>query len=404
MKINTCHFTYCTNIHAGENWIDHFDALKENFPAIKNDLSPDAPMGIGLRLSEIASRDILATDNLLIFKQWLDDNDAYVFTMNGFPYGGFHDTIVKEHVHTPDWTTENRVSYTLRLFNILAHLLPLGMEGGISTSPISYRHWFNNDKDLFEAKKVATQNMLKVTEELYRIKLEKGVTMHLDIEPEPDGILETGNEFINWFEDVLLPMGRIYFKNQFKFKEEQAEKIIKEHIRLCYDVCHFAIGYEAHAEVIDALEQKGIKIGKIQISAALKASFDVEGHNKKDTLSAFNDFNEATYLHQVIARNSDDSLVRYPDLPNALAAQDHAEEWRAHFHVPVFINTFGVLQSTQEDIVEVLKLQAQKPFTQHLEVETYTWGVLPDELKLPITQSIIRELSWVKDTFKDCNE
>ena len=397
MKINTTDFTYCTNIHAGENWADHFSALKENFPAIKNDLSPGAPMGIGLRLSNIASVEILEADNLPIFKQWLKANDAYVLTMNGFPYGGFHDIIVKDQVHAPDWTTENRVAYTIRLFNILANLLPSGMEGGISTSPLSYRYWFTNAEELLKAKKVATQNILRIAEELYSIKLTKGVTMHLDIEPEPDGILETGSEFIEWFEADLLPAGILYFKNQFELTATEAEKIIKEHITLCYDVCHFAIGYESHEQVIDTLAEKGIKVGKIQISAALKGSFDADDHNKQDILTAFSNFNEPTYLHQVVARNSDGSMVRYPDLPDALAAQDHAEEWRAHFHVPVFLEDFGLLQSTQNDIVEVLKLQAQKKFTSHLEVETYTWGVLPDELKLPITQSIIRELNWVKN-------
>jgi hypothetical protein len=397
MKINTSNFTYCTNIHSGENWADHFNALKENFPAIKNDLSPGAPMGIGLWLSNIASIAILENGNLLIFKQWLKDNDAYIFTMNGFPYGGFHNTIVKEQVHSPDWTTENRVAYTERLFNILADLVPPGMDGGISTSPLSYRGWFHNNQELFEAKKVATQNILRVAKNLYLMKLTKGINMHLDIEPEPGGLLETGSEFIEWFEDVLLQAGRLYFQNQFELTTVEVEKIIKEHIRLCYDVCHFAIGYEPHKEVIGTLEQKGIKVGKIQISAALKAIFDADGHNKQDILTAFRGFNEPTYLHQVVARKRDDSLVRYPDLLDALAAQDHADEWRAHFHVPVFLESFGVLQSTQKDIVKVLEIHLQKSFTEHLEVETYSWGVLPNEFKLPIVHSIIRELNWVKD-------
>lgn len=397
MKINTTDFTYCTNIHAGETWDDHFNALKQNFPAIKNAISSKTSMGIGLRLSNIASIAILEEDNLSVFKQWLKDNDAYVFTMNGFPYGGFHDTVVKDQVHAPDWTTEDRVTYTIRLFNILASLLPTGMEGGISTSPLSYRYWFNTAEELLEAKKIATQNILRVAEHLYQLKLNKGISMHLDIEPEPDGLLETGNEFIDWFEADLLPAGIVYFKNQFNLTATEAEKIIKEHITLCYDVCHFAIGYESHENVIDTLAEKGIKVGKIQISAALKASFAADAHNRPDILTAFSNFNEPTYLHQVVAKNSDGSLVRYPDLPDALAAHDNAQQWRAHFHVPVFLENFGVLQSTQQDIVEVLKIQAKKNFTRHLEVETYTWGVLPNELKLPLTQCIIRELNWVKN-------
>ena len=396
MKLTAGHLTYCTNIHAGENWADHFNALKLSFPGIKKQLSPDAPMGIGLRLSNIASIEILQGDNLLQFKQWLQLNEGYVFTMNGFPYGGFHNVIVKDQVHAPDWTTADRTTYTIRLFKILAYLLPDGMEGGISTSPLSYKHWFGNEPELEAAKIEATRNILRVAAELHIIKQQTGVTLHLDIEPEPDGVLETGREFIQWFEEILLPQGVTLFQEEFKMPATEAQNIIKEHVNLCYDVCHFAIGYEPHEIIINELAQKGIKVGKIQISAALKAAFDTSSENRQLILSEFKKFNEPTYLHQVIARLADGELLRYPDLPEALTATDDAQEWRAHFHVPVFLESFGLLQSTQADIIKVLSIQAQNPFTNHLEVETYTWGVLPDALKIPLTQSIIRELEWVK--------
>jgi hypothetical protein len=396
MKLTAGHLTYCTNIHAGENWADHFNALKLNFPEIKKQLSPNAPMGIGLRLSNIASIEILKDNNLPEFKQWLQHNDAYVFTMNGFPYGGFHNTIVKDQVHAPDWTTNDSLDYTLRLFNILASLLPKDMEGGISTSPLSYKNWFKSEAELSKGKFEATENILRVVTELNSIKQKRGITLHLDIEPEPDGILETGKEFIEWFENDLLPQGISYFKNELNLSAAQEEDIIKEHVNLCYDVCHFAIGYEPHEAIINELVQKGIKVGKIQISAALKASFDTAPGTRKAILTAFEKFNESTYLHQVIARLADGSLLRYPDLPEALAANDDAKEWRAHFHVPVFSQDFRLLQSTQSDIIEVLNIQTQNPFTNHLEVETYTWEVLPDALKIPLNQSIIRELEWVK--------
>lgn len=396
MKLTAGHLTYCTNIHAGENWADHFDALKLSFPEIKQQLSPDAPMGIGLRLSNIASIELLQGDNLRQFKQWLQLHDAYVFTMNGFPYGGFHHVIVKDQVHAPDWTTSDRVAYTIRLFHILAVLLPNGMEGGISTSPLSYRNWFDSEAALEAAKSAATKNILQVAAELNIIKQKTGVKLHLDIEPEPDGILETGKEFIEWFERDLLPQGVGFFEKEYKIPAAESQQLIRDHINLCYDVCHFAIGYEPHELIIDELAQKGIKVGKIQISAALKATFDASRANKKAILAEFEKFNEATYLHQVIARLANGELLRYPDLPNALTATDDAHEWRAHFHVPVFLENFGLLQSTQADIIKVLAIQEQNPFTDHLEVETYTWGVLPDALKIPLTQSIIRELEWVK--------
>ena len=390
MKTPNAHLTYGTNIHAGESWVEHFIALRKNFPQIKKALSPNVPMGIGLRLSNIASIDLQDEDKLQEFQQWLKENDAYVFTMNGFPYGGFHHTTVKDQVHTPDWTTDDRLNYTLRLFNILAQLLPEGMDGGISTSPLSYKPWFANATERKNATNIATRNIIKVAEELHKTKLSTGVLLHLDIEPEPDGFLESGREFIDWFEGDLL-------KAETSLSEEQ----LKQYINLCYDVCHFAIGYEPHAEIIKKLADKGIKVGKIQISAALKAPMPAVGE-RDQIINAISKYNEPTYLHQVIAQCSDGSLIRYPDLPEALADSTNptVEEWRAHFHVPIFIEDMGLVKSTQSDIVQVLDIQKNNPFTNHLEVETYTWEVLPNELKVPLDESIVRELEWVIENMK----
>ncbi len=96
-------------------------------------------------------------------------------------------------------------------------------------------------------------------------------------------------------------------------------------------------------------------------------------------------------------KKNDGELLRYPDLPEALSDYDNpkVDEWRAHFHVPIFEEDFGSLQSTQKDIKEVLRVQKTKNFTNHLEVETYTWDVLPASLKLPLQESVTRELQWV---------
>ncbi|AMR33483.1 xylose isomerase [Mucilaginibacter sp. PAMC 26640] len=392
MQIHNAHLTYCTNIHPGESWDAHFEALQQNFPQIKTEVSPNAPMGIGLRLSNQASIEILAGNNVQQFIDWLQENNAYVFTMNGFPYGGFHDTVVKDKVHAPDWTTNERLAYTQRLFEILVRLLPEGMDGGISTSPLSYKYWFTTSGEIKEATLTATRNILKIARQLNDIFEQTGEVLHLDIEPEPDGLLETGREFIDWYEQELLPLGIAYFADQ-----SDAEQIIKRHINLCYDVCHFAIGYERHEEVVAELSAKGIKTGKIQISAALKASFDHYPENKKAILNEFAKFDESTYLHQVIERLEDGRLNRYPDLPDALLSKEDAAEWRAHFHVPIFLEQFGLLSSTQSDIRETLALWKAQLLTNHLEIETYTWGVLPPELKIPMTSSISRELAWVID-------
>ena len=398
MKLVHGHLSYCTNIHAGESWAEHFEALKQHFPAIKKGVSPGQAMGIGLRLSNSASRDILQADQLQVFKKWLSENDAYVFTMNGFPYGDFHHAVVKDQVHAPDWTKHERLNYTLRLFDILAELLPEGLEGGISTSPLSYKYWFPNKQLVEKAMLNATHNILSIEEHHYRIKEKRGISLHLDIEPEPDGLLETGPEFIHWFENYLLPLAKAVLPSRLQITDEDAIACIREHICLCYDVCHFAIGYEPMNDILAELSAKGIRVGKIQISAALKAGIPVDNDSRKEISDAFSQYQEPTYLHQVVARKSDHSLIRYRDLPDALKdiANKDVEEWRAHFHVPVFAEDLGLLRSTRSDITEILKKYKSDPFTDHLEVETYTWEVLPEALKLPIDQSIIIELNCVK--------
>lgn len=390
------HLTYCTNIHPGENWMDHFAAIRENFPMIKEKISPEIRMGLGLRLSNEASIELIKKENLAEFKQWLKECDTYVFTMNGFPYGGFHNTIVKDKVHTPDWTTVERVDYSLRLFHILSALLPEDMDGGVSTSPLSYRLWFNSKDSLEDCRQKATENIIHVIENLIQIHKSTGKLLHLDIEPEPDGVLETGEEFIDWFENDLLRIGIPVIKEKLKVSRQHAEDLIKEHLRLCYDVCHFAIGYEPHKKIINEVLRRGIKVGKIQISAALKCKMNER--DRKSIRLNFEKFNERTYLHQVVAKVSGGNLLRYPDLPQALNEIENplVKEWRAHFHVPIFAKSFDALSSTQEEIKEVLALQKEHPFTNHLEVETYTWDVLPAELKLPMQNSITRELQWVQ--------
>lgn len=397
------HLGYCTNIHPGETWTDHFAAIQAAIPAIKQRLSPDAPFGIGLRLSNLASEELEQPENLVAFQHWLANNQCYVFTMNGFPFGGFHDTRVKDQVHTPDWTTEARVEYTNRLFRILSILLPVdelgnSIQGGVSTSPLSYRRWFEWEqpaaRDYIFSQ--TTQNVLEVVAELIRLKRQTDRLMHLDLEPEPDGIIETSDEFIAWFVDYLLPMGIEQLSEQFNMSDEEAEMAICEHIRLCYDVCHFAVGYERPADVLNKLKKYGLRVGKIQISAALKAEFPSDPAGRQAVWQAFASFDEPTYLHQVVARTTTGELLRFPDLPDALAAFDdtHAE-WRAHFHVPIFVEDYGMLQSTQDDIRDILNVLASRPFTNQLEVETYTWDVLPAPLKLDLVDSIEREFQWI---------
>lgn len=400
MKLqNNYHLTYCTNIHPGETWQEIELNLKNYIPSIKKALSPEKPFGIGLRLANLASETLLKNEHLQVFKAWLAENDAYVSIFNGFPYGGFHRQVVKDEVHQPDWTTQERLHYTLRLFNILAELLPQGMDGGISTSPLSYKLWYGDDQQkMNRVLEQATAHLARIAEHLYKIRQKTGQLLHLDIEPEPDGMLDHTQEVVDYYKQWLIPQGIRYLKQQLNLSDEEAETCLKDHIQICYDVCHFAVVYEKPQEVFSRLKAEGIKIGRVQISAALKSDLPTDVEQRERVAKLFNPFVESTYLHQVVQRNADGSYIHYNDLPAALEQikSPEAREWRTHFHVPVFLDSYGDLNSTQEDILQVLAYLKQEKVTNHLEVETYTWEVLPEDIRLDLADSITRELQWVK--------
>jgi hypothetical protein len=392
MKIEDYHITYCTNIHPGQDWNETFSNLKKYLPAIKAKVAEDQPFGLGLRLSNTASEELNRGTALTDFKQWLDDHQLYVFTMNGFPYGNFHHERVKDQVHAPDWTTPERLEYTLRLFDQLNYLLPEGMDGGISTSPISYRHWFSTEDAKHQAFMRGAGQMALVALHLYGIKKASNTYLHLDIEPEPDGLLENTSDVLHFYDQYLLPIGVPKLQEALGVTENEAREIILYHITLCYDICHFSLAYEEPEETFSAMEKAGIKIGKIQVSAALKILNEGDQRFVWETLERFN---EPVYLHQVTEKKGN-KVITHSDLPEVLKRREPFKELRAHFHVPIFVEQFEMLHSTQDHILKVLNILREKNITHHLEIETYTWEVLPGSLKKELGSSIIRELEWLK--------
>ncbi len=385
MQIETgLHLTYCSNIHPGESWADTFRALDKYIPRI----STGEKFGIGLRLSGQAAEELAGSaERIKEFKAWLDKHNCYVFTMNGFPYGQFHNTVVKDAVHRPDWLTRERVNYTCNLAQILALIMGDLDEGGISTSPVSYRFWHD---DYDNALRESLPYFLEVVRYLHEVHEKSGKIIHLDIEPEPDGLLENSEEFIRFYNEFLLPAAR---ENLPPYGITNPDEIVLRHIQLCYDVCHFSVEFEEGA--LQRIKNAGIPVGKIQISAALKMTDpDAAAYQLLEA------FNESTYLHQAVGIK-DGVLHKYPDLPDLLREKPSLDEVRCHFHVPIFTQEFSGLQSTQSDIAELLKLLKEDRFTNHLEVETYTWQVLPEYLSMELDEAIQRELSWVIEQWKE---
>lgn len=393
------HLTYCLNVYPGITWPEVQANIERHVLKHKQRFAPDRPFGVGLRLAGEASSEILRGDELARFREYLDAHGLYVFTMNGFPYGPFHGQTVKAEVHAPDWRDDERVAYTLRLIQTLADLLPDGMDGGISTNPFGYHPYIDTtDRAMWQ---LFVERMVLIAERLHRVRMADGKLIHLDIEPEPDGVLGDCGELIAFYEQWLLPLGVPLLAVRLGLDDDAARAVMLDHIRVCFDTCHVGVSYEDPATILARFAELGIKVGKIQVSSALKLDLGEAGH-RQELAAELAQFDEPIYLHQVIQRNADGSLLHYPDLPEALPQIDdpQAEEWRIHFHVPIFVERFEHFGSTQEAIAQTFEVLAQTGFTNHLEIETYTWDVLPAELKQDLDESVAREYQWVLDAIR----
>lgn len=383
------HLTYCTNIHAGEDWPDVHASLATHLPEIKAAVSPDAPMGVGLRLANAAVESLQEPAAFANLRRLLDDGGYYVFTLNGFPYGAFHGERVKEGAYCPDWSEPARLTYTDRLADLLAKLLPDGMEGTVSTVPGTFRPWAEGRVEAI------ADNLIRHVAHLVGLRERTGKTIALTLEPEPRCLLETIAEAVDFFEQHLFgAAAEARLAGLAGLSRGAAAEALRRHIGVCYDVCHAAVEFEDPRESVAALQKTGIGIGKVQLSSALRIA-EVTAQTK----AQLRPFDEPVYLHQLVAR-WDGHLTRYLDLPEALAAPDAAPgtEWRIHFHVPVFLEEMKDFSTTQGFLREILALHRDSPITQHLEVETYTWDVLPEQYRnVGMSAAIARELAWARD-------
>lgn len=380
---NNSHLAYCTNIHRGGSWAETMNSLNEFTLAVRDRVSPDDQYAIGLRLGASAATELGDPATLLQFQQWLEKNNCYVFTINGFPYGDFHGTRVKDQVYRPDWTTRERLDYTNLLFDLLCRILPEGMEGSVSTLPGSFKR-FITQKDQETA---IFENLIHNARHIDRLSETTGHDLHLGLEPEPLGYFETSSESVDFFERLL------------KHAPGQQDLILNR-LGINYDTCHLAVEYESAAESLGRLAEADIRISKIHLSSALKVS-----DFSDTTLQTLGSFCEETYLHQVIARTRNEPLKRYEDLDLALDARvlgrDSADEWRIHFHIPLHAHPEVPLLPTSDHIQETLDFLKAHPQTcHHFEMETYTWEVLPDAVgKTEVVDQLVKEYDWTLAEF-----
>jgi sugar phosphate isomerase/epimerase len=383
------HLAYCTNIHRGETWEQTFDTLQKYTLAVRERVAPKQAYAIGLRLGDQASRELSDRATLTAFQRWLDAHDCYVFTINGFPYGSFHGGRVKEQVYAPDWTTDERVAYTNLLFDLLAELVPAGIEGSVSTVPCSFKEFIKTPEQIAKMR----ANVWRAAEHIARVSERSGKMLHLGLEPEPLCFLETTREAIAFFHDMR--------------KNRANDDRLDRHVGINYDTCHLAIEFEDAAASIRELQANKIKISKLHFSSALKVKPTQEARR---ALAAFV---EPVYFHQVVVQWPDGRITRTKDLDLALAESANLEnlpeaelpEWRIHFHIPLHSHPTDLFDTTSHQIEGVIDLLAANPsLCKHIEMETYTWEVLPGALKnRNVVDQLADEYAWTLEKLRARN-
>lgn len=395
MNVAGFHLTYCSNIHPGETWPAVRSTLGAAIPRLRALLGFDGEFAIGLRLSAAAAEALEQPEALSEFGDFLRASRCYVPTINGFPFGAFHGQRVKEDVYLPDWRDAARVDYSNRLARLLAALAAGsgGVEASVSTVPGAFKANVRSDAD----EHTIALNVLRHAAFLIRLRRDTGVTVTLALEPEPACLLETTADAVRFFSAYLFNVGFVTMASE-AIGEALTVEAIRRHVGVCFDACHMAVQFEDPGQGLADLRRAGIPVAKVQISSALR----LDGRTPADIRTALAPFAEDTYLHQVVER-AGGAFHRYDDLPQALAAASASDsraprDWRVHFHVPVFLSDMRALGTTQPYLIDLIKVLKRDAVTRCLEVETYTWDVLPAEYRASdVCTAIARELSWTRD-------
>lgn len=387
------HLTYSTLVHPGDDWPQMWDSLTQYLPKVKARVAPDRRFGVSLRLSAKSAQTLAASPaEREKLKAFLDQNDMYLYTVNAFPYGSFKGTRVKEQVYEPDWRSEERTQYTINVADVLAAVTPPDISPSIQSAPLGFKPRVTGP-DVVDS---FTQHVLRVCAHLMALAERTGRVVTLALEPEPYCFLETTDETVEYFTQHLYSgKAAMALARLAGVPVSEAQIGLRRHIGVVFDICHQAIEFENITECLQKLVDAGIPIFKLQEAAALHVPTVTQ-----DAVDRLRRFADTIYLTQTIERK-DGKLTRFLNLEDALAAWDKApggaREWRIHFHVPVFLDEIGPFRTTRFAIAEALKFHKATPLSRQLEIETYTWDMLPDHLKTgDIVDYVCRELEWVR--------
>ena len=382
---------YCLNIHRGESLAEVCENIRVHARRVKAVVSPHTVYPLGLRLSAVAADELTREPSSLDqFASMLKEEGMCVSLINGFPYGAFHGTPVKREVYRPDWSAPERYRYTTQLCRILATLLLPGERGNVSTVPLAYRTPANCDPG--ELRTAYVHAIVLAALDLERLEQETGREIALALEPEPDCLLEDTADVLSWYENELLPEGIGWLTGSHgKRTAEEADALLRRYVGICLDTCHFAVAFERPLDALCRFHDAGIRVVRIQVSSALRV---IVTDASRTALRAFID---PVYLHQTKMRTPSGRRRAFPDLTeDVLTEAAEGAELRTHFHVPLFYEGDGVLATTRDELTpEFLALARDNGIP--LEIETYTFDVLPKALRGDdVVDAIVKETEWIQ--------
>ena len=389
------HLTYSTLVHPGDTWSEMWDSLTRYVPQVKARVAPKESFGVSLRLSA-SSAQTLTSDRAQRerLKEFLHSNDMYLYTVNAFPYGPFKNRMVKKDVYELDCSTDARATYTMQVADILAEVASPKVNPSIQSPPLGFKPKVTGPEYVNEF----TRHVIKVIAHMVQLEKRTGRTVTLALEPEPACFLETTEEAIDYFKNHLYASGAVSsLAGQTGLSKPQAEAALRKHLGMVYDICHQAVEYEDIGKSLRALADAGIPVFKLQEAAALRVP-----NVTKEIVEAMRPFADTVYLTQTIEK-IDGRLTRYLNLEDAFAAfeknPNRKREWRTHVHVPVFLDQIGEhFKTTRFAIEDALKFHKKNKLSPQLEIETYTWDVLPASMKSgDIVDYVQRELVWVME-------
>ena len=386
------HLTYSTLVHPGDDWEQMWQSLITYVPKVKARIAGNRRFGVSLRLSANSARTLAGSAaEREKLKRFLGDSNMYLYTVNAFPYGAFKGAPVKEQVYEPDWRSEERTRYTINVADVLADVCTPDIAPSIQSAPLGFKPRVTGDDVVASY----TEHVLRVVAHLVALEARTGRTVQLALEPEPFCFLETTDETVDYFTGHLYSGAAAEeLARLARIPIAEAHGALRRHLGVVFDICHQAVEYEDIAASLQKLVDACIPIFKLQEAAALHVPEVTQA--AVDTLKRYA---KTIYLTQTMERR-DGRVNRFLNLDDAIAAFEKApgpREWRVHIHVPVFLDDLGPFRTTRFAIADALRFHKAKPLSRQLEIETYTWDMLPENLKTgDIVDYICREIEWVR--------